>query len=90
MGIMYEKRPLKRPRLGPPDVYPQEPRQKEDELTSTNVKQGFSTTPQSGDEFGTARNFNYSAAKVLRSSIIILLVRTNDNAQVHCRDIVYF
>ncbi|XP_072935735.1 mediator of RNA polymerase II transcription subunit 12 isoform X2 [Epargyreus clarus] len=64
MGIMYEKRPLKRPRLGPPDVYPQEPRQKEDELTSTNVKQGFSTTPQSSDEFGTARNFNYSASKI--------------------------
>lgn len=67
MGIMYEKRPLKRSRLGPPDVYPQEPQQKEDELTSTNVKQGFSTTPllpSSNDEFGTARNFNYSAAKV--------------------------
>ncbi|KPJ13735.1 Mediator of RNA polymerase II transcription subunit 12 [Papilio machaon] len=64
MGIMYEKRPLKRPRLGPPDVYPQEPRQKEDELTSTNVKHGFATTPQSSDEFGTARNFNYSASKI--------------------------
>lgn len=61
MGIMYEKRPLKRPRLGPPDVYPQEPRQKEDELTSTNVKHGFTTAPQSSDEFGTARNFNHSA-----------------------------
>ncbi|XP_030027679.1 mediator of RNA polymerase II transcription subunit 12 isoform X3 [Manduca sexta] len=64
MGIMYEKRPLKRPRLGPPDVYPQDARQKEDELTSTNVKHGFSTTPQSSDEFGTARNFNYSASKI--------------------------
>ncbi|XP_045454352.1 mediator of RNA polymerase II transcription subunit 12-like [Melitaea cinxia] len=64
MGIMYEKRPLKRPRLGPPDVYPQEPRQKEDELTSANVKHGFTTTPQSSDEFGTARNFNYSASKI--------------------------
>ncbi|CAH0406083.1 unnamed protein product [Chilo suppressalis] len=64
MGIMYEKRPLKRSRLGPPDVYPQEPQQKEDELTSTNVKHGFSTTPQSSDEFGTARNFNYSATKI--------------------------
>ncbi|XP_048481682.1 mediator of RNA polymerase II transcription subunit 12 isoform X3 [Plutella xylostella] len=64
MGIMYEKRPLKRPRLGPPDVYPQEPRQKEDELTSTNVKHGFSTTPQSTDEFGTARHTNYSASKI--------------------------
>jgi len=25
----HEKRPLKRPRLGPPDVYPQDPRQRE-------------------------------------------------------------
>lgn len=29
-GILsYEHRPLKRPRLGPPDVYPQDPKQKE-------------------------------------------------------------
>ena len=29
-GILsYEQRPLKRPRLGPPDVYPQDPKQKE-------------------------------------------------------------
>lgn len=27
--LSYEQRPLKRPRLGPPDVYPQDPRQKE-------------------------------------------------------------
>lgn len=40
---MQEKRPLKRPKLGPPDVYPQDAKQKEDELTATNVKQGFST-----------------------------------------------
>lgn len=29
MGFSYEKRSLKRPRLGPPDVYPQDPKQKE-------------------------------------------------------------
>lgn len=29
MGFSYEKRPLKKPRLGPPDVYPQEAKQKE-------------------------------------------------------------
>lgn len=34
MGFSYEKRPLKRPRLGPPDVYPQEPKQKEVKLIS--------------------------------------------------------
>lgn len=26
---LYEKRPLKKPKLGPPDVYPQDPKQKE-------------------------------------------------------------
>lgn len=64
MGILYEKRPLKKPRLGPPDVYPQEPKQKEDELTSINVKHGFATMPQLSDEFGTARHCNVTAAKV--------------------------
>ncbi|KAG8221965.1 hypothetical protein J437_LFUL007806 [Ladona fulva] len=64
MGFSYEKRPLKRPRLGPPDVYPQDPKQKEDELTTVNVKHGFSTLPQLADEFGTARNSNISASKV--------------------------
>ncbi|XP_015113779.1 mediator of RNA polymerase II transcription subunit 12 isoform X2 [Diachasma alloeum] len=64
MGILYEKRPLKRPRLGPPDVYPQEPKQKEDELTLTNVKHGFATTTSLSDEFGTARHCNVTAAKV--------------------------
>nr|CAD7412729.1 unnamed protein product [Timema cristinae] len=65
MGFSYEKRPLKRPRLGPPDVYPQEPKQKEDELTTINVKHGFATMPQLTDEFGTARNCNLTAVKVV-------------------------
>ncbi|XP_046669089.1 mediator of RNA polymerase II transcription subunit 12 isoform X4 [Homalodisca vitripennis] len=64
MGFSYEKRYLKRPRLGPPDVYPQEPRQKEDELTTVNVKHGFTIVPQLPDEFGTARNCNITALKV--------------------------
>lgn len=64
MGILYEKRPLKRPRLGPPDVYPQEPKQKEDELTPNNVKHGFTTSLQLSDEHGTARHCNVTAAKV--------------------------
>ncbi|XP_046392614.1 mediator of RNA polymerase II transcription subunit 12-like protein isoform X2 [Ischnura elegans] len=64
MGFSYEKRPLKRPRLGPPDVYPQDPKQKEDELTTVNVKHGFTTLPQLAEEFGTARNSNISASKV--------------------------
>lgn len=64
LGTMQEKRPLKRPRLGPPDIYPQEAKQKEDELTSTNVKHGFTTSPQLSEEFGTARNCNVTASKV--------------------------
>ncbi|XP_014668472.1 PREDICTED: mediator of RNA polymerase II transcription subunit 12-like protein [Priapulus caudatus] len=52
-----EKRPLKRQRLGPPDVYPQDPKQKEDELTSDSVKSGFSNRPPFGEEYGSARDY---------------------------------
>ncbi|XP_041119222.1 mediator of RNA polymerase II transcription subunit 12-like protein isoform X5 [Polyodon spathula] len=63
--LSYEQRPLKRPRLGPPDVYPQDFKQKEDELTAVNVKQGFSNQPAfSGDEHGTARNIVINPAKL--------------------------
>lgn len=62
---LIEKRPLKKPKLGPADVYPQEIKQKEDELTSMNVKHGFSNTmAQLSDEFGTARNCSVTASKV--------------------------
>uniref|UniRef100_A0A669CC26 Mediator complex subunit 12 n=1 Tax=Oreochromis niloticus TaxID=8128 RepID=A0A669CC26_ORENI len=65
-GILsYEHRPLKRPRLGPPDVYPQDPKQKEDELTALNVKQGFNNQPAvSGDEHGSAKNVNFNPSKI--------------------------
>lgn len=36
--LSYEQRPLKRSRLGPPDVYPQDPKQKE-------VSPGFPSRP---------------------------------------------
>lgn len=37
-GILsYEHRPLKRPRLGPPDVYPQDPKQKEVSVRDVGV-----------------------------------------------------
>uniref|UniRef100_A0A4W3IBV9 Mediator complex subunit 12L n=1 Tax=Callorhinchus milii TaxID=7868 RepID=A0A4W3IBV9_CALMI len=63
--LSYEQRPLKRPRLGPPDVYPQDPKQKEDELTAVNVKQGFNNQPAfSGDEHGSARNIVINPAKI--------------------------
>uniref|UniRef100_H3A096 Mediator complex subunit 12L n=1 Tax=Latimeria chalumnae TaxID=7897 RepID=H3A096_LATCH len=63
--LSYEQRPLKRPRLGPPDVYPQDPKQKEDELTAVNVKQGFNNQPAfSGDEYGSARNIVINPSKI--------------------------
>ncbi|XP_045150934.1 mediator of RNA polymerase II transcription subunit 12-like protein [Echinops telfairi] len=63
--LSYEQRPLKRPRLGPPDVYPQDPKQKEDELTAVNVKQGFSNQPAfSGDEHASARNIVINPSKI--------------------------
>lgn len=58
---LYEKRPLKKPKLGPPDVYPQEKNQKEDELTAVNVKQGYSNSSVVADEYGTARNSNITS-----------------------------
>ncbi|XP_075717612.1 mediator of RNA polymerase II transcription subunit 12-like protein [Rhinoderma darwinii] len=66
LGILsYEQRSLKIPRLGPPDVYPQDPKQKEDELTAVNVKQGFSNQPAfSGDEYGSARNIVINPSKI--------------------------
>ncbi|XP_075412059.1 mediator of RNA polymerase II transcription subunit 12-like protein isoform X1 [Tenrec ecaudatus] len=63
--LSYEQRPLKRPRLGPPDVYPQDPKQKEDELTAVNVKQGFNNQPAfSGDEHASARNIVINPSKI--------------------------
>ncbi|KPP79951.1 mediator of RNA polymerase II transcription subunit 12-like [Scleropages formosus] len=80
-GILsYEHRPLKRPRLGPPDVYPQDPKQKEDELTALNVKQGFNNQPAvSGDEHGSAKNVNFNPSKISSnfSSIIAEKLRCN-------------
>ncbi|RXM91078.1 Mediator of RNA polymerase II transcription subunit 12 [Acipenser ruthenus] len=80
-GILScEHRPLKRPRLGPPDVYPQDPKQKEDELTALNVKQGFNNQPAvSGDEHGSAKNVNFNPSKISSnfSSIIAEKLRCN-------------
>ena len=58
---LYEKRPIKKPRLGPADVYPQEVRQREDELTAVNVKQGFAGSPAIQDEYASARNSNITS-----------------------------
>ncbi|KAK8388181.1 hypothetical protein O3P69_020216 [Scylla paramamosain] len=59
-----EKRPLKRQKLGPPDVYPQDAKQKEDELDDVSVKQGFTHRPQIQDEYSSAQNTSITPAKV--------------------------
>lgn len=59
-----EPRPLKRPRLGVPDVYPQDPKQREDELNPSNVKNGFQALQQISEEFGTARNSNITMQRL--------------------------
>lgn len=38
--LSYEQRPLKRPRLGPPDVYPQDPKQKEVRVPAASAAAG--------------------------------------------------
>lgn len=47
-GILsYEHRPLKRPRLGPPDVYPQDPKQKE-----VRSEAGVLAGPRTNGQYG--------------------------------------
>ncbi|XP_052783955.1 mediator of RNA polymerase II transcription subunit 12-like protein isoform X1 [Mya arenaria] len=61
--LNQDNKPLKKARLGPPDVYPQDPKQKEDELTSTSVKLGFSNMPHFNDEYGSAKSASISQEK---------------------------
>lgn len=49
-----ERRPLKRTKLGVPDVYPQDPDQKEDELTPEKLKTGYKKQPLD-DEYRSAK-----------------------------------
>ncbi|GFR92708.1 mediator of RNA polymerase II transcription subunit 12-like protein, partial [Elysia marginata] len=58
-----EHRPIKKPRMGafgPPDVYPQDPKQKEDELTQPNVKHGFQLGTQVSDECASSKDIDIS------------------------------
>lgn len=75
-----EKRPLKRPRLGPPDVYPQDPKQKEDELTSDSVKSGFSNRPAFGEEYGSARDYfsNPDKFSVIYSQMMQMITKKQE------------
>ncbi|ELT92763.1 hypothetical protein CAPTEDRAFT_163894 [Capitella teleta] len=65
--ISQEQRPLKKPRLGAvgPDVYPQDLKQKEDELTTSSVKHGFNNPPVISDEHGSAKNYNINPSKFI-------------------------
>ncbi|XP_039264438.2 mediator of RNA polymerase II transcription subunit 12-like isoform X1 [Styela clava] len=70
LNSILENRALIRTRIGPPDVYPQDPKQKEDELTSVNVKQGFiNQTPYFCDsgETGSAQHYPIDITKLNRS-----------------------
>lgn len=92
---MHEKRPLKKARLGPPDVYPQTAKQREDELTPANVKHGFSAIPQLSDEFGTAHNSNVNSSKVSaffnsviakKEELMTLQDTVRKKQQINCKD----
>ncbi|CAH3150356.1 unnamed protein product [Pocillopora meandrina] len=82
---MAAPRPLKRPRLGQPDVYPQDSKQREDELTEENVKKGFSYQPlpfSSGtNEYGSAKDImsNVPLSKFAQSFNAILVEKQKQN-----------
>ncbi|CAL1546445.1 unnamed protein product [Lymnaea stagnalis] len=55
--------PIKKSRLGPPDVYPQDPKQKEDELTQNNVKHGFQLGSVVSDECAPSKDIEITLEK---------------------------
>jgi mediator of RNA polymerase II transcription subunit 12 len=71
-GPFARSQPAQNIGLGPPDIYPQDPNQKEDELTAVHVKQGFtqsySSMVSTNDEYASAQNrvANLVSAKVLQ------------------------
>ncbi|XP_047130115.1 mediator of RNA polymerase II transcription subunit 12-like protein isoform X2 [Hydra vulgaris] len=52
-------RPLKRSRLGIPDIYPQDAKQEEDDLCESNVKRGFVNKLAVNGEHGSAKEIAY-------------------------------
>ncbi|XP_013408893.1 mediator of RNA polymerase II transcription subunit 12-like protein [Lingula anatina] len=74
-----DNRSLKKPRLGPPDVYPQEHRQKEDELTHVSVKQGFNNIPHFNDEYGSAKHVTVMQMQnAIGSSLSAIIAKKTD------------
>lgn len=82
-----------KPRLGLPDVYPQDPNQKEDDLSAVHVKQGFTTSYvnlTSSDEYGSAlsRTVQLQSTKVW-NSFKDILVKKEDNNTLQVREIIF-
>jgi len=75
-----EERPLKKARLGPvgPEVYPQDRRQKEDELTTLSVKHGFSNAPPLRDEHGSAKDSAIINASKMASVFSAILAKKQE------------
>ncbi|CAK9295515.1 unnamed protein product [Gordionus sp. m RMFG-2023] len=65
--IIIDKRPLKKPKIGPPDIYPQELKQREDDLSAVNVKQGFFDNPPFIEEYGSGKSVKISHETILNS-----------------------
>ena len=64
--------PGNRSSLGPPDVYPQDPNQKEDELSAVHVKQGFTQSHSSlvSEEYGSMISKSVSNEPVASSKVL--------------------
>lgn len=67
---MEVKRPLKRSKLGLPDVYKQEAKQNEDILSEYNLKHGFSNPPPVENEFGSCKHQSLDAFGVYFSALL--------------------
>ena len=77
-----ETRPLKKCKLGPPDVYGQDGKQREDELTESNLKGGFRYTVSSLDVKEERSSAQLEVSSInsgdLQSSIQSMIVSKNE------------
>uniref|UniRef100_A0A5S6QG82 Med12 domain-containing protein n=1 Tax=Trichuris muris TaxID=70415 RepID=A0A5S6QG82_TRIMR len=84
--IACEKKFLKRPKLGPPDCYPQDAKQGEDELTAEKVRQGYLFKTPLSCEYESARSAKFDESlddimgKVLQSHNAIATRKAELNA----------
>ena len=84
-----ESRPLKKSKLGPPDVYGQDLKQREDELTESNLKGGFKYTVSSLDSKDDRSSALFDVSSInsgdLQSSIQSMIVSKNKQ-ELYSRD----